>query len=298
MAAEAQSTETLGGVRLARTIAEVRAFVADARAAGERVGLVPTMGALHEGHLSLIDVARCHAERVVVTIFVNPMQFAPSEDFDTYPRPLRDDCAAAAARGAALVFAPSAAQMYTDGFQTHVEVEEVTRDLCGASRPHFFRGVTTVVLKLLNIAMADVAVFGEKDFQQLQTLRRMVRDLDHPTRILGAPTVREADGLAMSSRNARLPAEARTAAAAIPAATEMARSRVAAGETEAEALCADVAAVLKAAGGQVDYVRIACAEELVKLIRVDRPARLFVAVSFGAVRLIDNVALPVSQAGP
>ena len=207
--------ETVAGVQVARTPAQVRAWTQQARAAGKRTALVPTMGALHAGHLTLVTAARQHAEAVIVSVFVNPMQFGPKEDFAAYPRPFEKDCALCAAAGVDLVYAPTAATMYPPGFQSHVAVEQLTQGLCGAARPTHFRGVTTVVLKLLNIAQADVAVFGEKDFQQLQTLKRMAQDLDHPTAVLGAPIAREPDGLAMSSRNVYLTAEERQAAPAI-----------------------------------------------------------------------------------
>lgn len=198
---------------IVRTVPDLRARVAAWRAAGERVAVVPTMGALHAGHISLLDVARGRADRVIATVFVNPTQFAPHEDFDRYPRDEAADAAKLAAGGCNLLYAPDRSVMYPEGFSTVVEVAGVTAPLEGAFRPHFFAGVATVVAKLLIQAGADVAVFGEKDYQQLLLIRRMARDLDLPVEIVGAPTLREADGLAMSSRNAYLSAEERAVAA-------------------------------------------------------------------------------------
>ena len=283
--------ESVAGVRVARTPAEVRAWAAGLREQGKRIALVPTMGALHSGHLTLVALAREHADAVVVSIFVNPMQFAPTEDFSAYPRPFERDCALCAQSAVDLVYAPSAATMYPPGFQTHVEVEELTRGLCGAARPTHFRGVTTVVHKLLNIVLADVAVFGEKDYQQLQALRRMAEDLDHPTRILGAPIAREADGLAMSSRNAYLTASERAAAPAIQRALRDMQAAVAGGERDVARLRSDAVAAMTAAGGRVDYAEIVEPTSLGPLTAIAGPARAIVAVWFGRARLLDNVAL-------
>lgn len=256
-----------------------------------KVALVPTMGALHAGHLSLVREARRHADAVIVSVFVNPAQFAPHEDFAAYPRTLERDCDLTAAADVAWVFAPSPAQMYPQGFQTSVQVQALAGGLCGVSRPHFFGGVALVVLKLLNLAEADVAVFGEKDWQQLQVIRRMARDLDHPTVIVGAPLVRDHDGLALSSRNAYLDAPTRARALAIPRALGATAAAVAGGERDAAVLQASVIQALEAAGGRVDYVAIVDPTELSPLDRVDSSARLAVAAWFGTTRLIDNIAL-------
>ena len=201
--------------------------------AGRRVALVPTMGALHEGHVALVTAARRRAERVVVSIFVNPMQFNRRDDFDRYPRTLDADSAVCAAAGVDAIYAPTAAAMYPEGFQSHVEVARLTEPLCGAARPGHFRGVTTVVTKLFHAVRPDVAVFGEKDFQQLAVIRRMAADLDFGIDVVGVPTVRESDGLAMSSRNRLLSASDREAAQCVPRALDVAEAAVARGETRA-----------------------------------------------------------------
>ena len=274
-------------------VAALRAAIAAARSESPdaRVALVPTMGALHEGHLTLCDRAREHAEHVVVSIFVNPTQFAPHEDLDRYPRTLDADLRALTGRGVRWVFAPSASEVYPPGFQTEVRVTEVSQGLCADSRPHFFGGVALVVLKLLNAAMADVAVFGEKDWQQLQVIRRMARDLNHPTTIVGAPLIRDPDGLAMSSRNAYLDAPTRQAALALPRALADAAAAVTNGTTDAVALRHAAIAAIEAAGGVVDYVTIADEESLQTQDRVASGSRIFAAASFGGTRLIDNLAL-------
>ena len=283
--------EQVAGVQVARTPAEVRAWTTAMRAAGKSTALVPTMGALHAGHLTLVDAARQHAQAVVVSIFVNPMQFGPKEDFAAYPRPFDKDCALCAAHGVDLIYAPSPQTMYPPGFQSHVEVEQLTQGLCGAARPTHFRGVTTVVMKLLNIAMADVAVFGEKDFQQLATLKRMALDLDHPTRVLGAPIARESDGLAMSSRNVYLTAEERAAAPVIHLSLLAGQAALTRGEQDTARLVAGIVAAMQAAGGRVDYVEIVDPLTLVPMVTLDRAARVIVACWFGRARLLDNMDL-------
>ena len=291
-----QPTERIGGLPIVREIAALRAQVAAWRAAEQTVALVPTMGALHEGHLGLIDLARAHVDRVIVSIFVNPTQFAPGEDFATYPRTLARDCELCQGRGAHVVFAPPAAEMYDADFQTRIEVQQLGSGLCGRSRPHFFAGVATVVLKLLNIAMADVAVFGDKDYQQLQVIRRMVRDVNHPTRIVGAPVARAPDGLAMSSRNAYLSSDQRHQAAAIYRGLQLARAAAAAGERDRHGLIELVRAEIEASGGRVDYVDLVDAGSLKSLDRARGSARLAVAAFFGATRLIDNLAIACEPA--
>jgi pantoate--beta-alanine ligase len=283
--------ETISGLPVARTAGQLRAWTRQQRGKGVSLGLVPTMGALHEGHASLVTLARTRVEAVILTIFVNPLQFGPREDFAAYPRQLQADCAKAAQAGATLVFAPDQTSMYPPGFQTHVEVEQLTQGLCGASRPGHFRGVTTVVCKLLNLAMADVAVFGEKDWQQLQAIRRMALDLDHPTEVVGAPIVREAGGLAMSSRNAYLSEDERTRAQAIHRALQRLQAQVQAGILETVPLLAEVEASIVAAGGRMDYAAITDPYGLEPLERVDRPARALVAAWFGPARLLDNLSI-------
>ncbi|MDD9876760.1 MAG: pantoate--beta-alanine ligase [Magnetovibrio sp.] len=274
-----------------RTIADLRDRVAAWRTGGHRVGLVPTMGGLHEGHLSLVRLARERADRVVATLFVNPGQFAPNEDFDAYPRDEAADKSMFADAGAGLLFAPEIAEIYPDGHTTKVEVQGLSQILEGEFRPHFFIGVATVVSKLLIQAMADVAVFGEKDYQQLQVITRMARDLDIPTEIVGAPTVREADGLAMSSRNQYLSEAERAQAPALHATITGIAAAVAEGG-DPDALCREGAAKLEAAGfRQVDYVTVRDAETLAPLEDAGRPGRVLAAAWLGKARLIDNVAV-------
>lgn len=287
----AEAQEVLAGVTLVRTPAALRDLIAQWRQQGDRVGLVPTMGALHEGHVSLVAVARQQAQRVVLTIFVNPLQFGPTEDLDKYPRQLLADCALAASHGVDAIFAPEPAVMYPAGFVTHVTVDDLTLGLCGQTRPGHFRGVTTVVLKLLNLAMADVAVFGQKDWQQLQVIAQMARDLDHPTAIVGAPIVREASGLALSSRNVYLSADERSRAATIYVTLLAVRDRVRAGETNVAVLQSDFAKSMAAAGGRIDYAEVVEPQRLSPLARVTGPAQMIVAVWFGPARLLDNLAL-------
>jgi pantoate--beta-alanine ligase len=274
------------------TISEVRATVALARREGMVVGLVPTMGALHEGHAALIRAARRTAGFVVVSVFVNPTQFGPNEDFSRYPRTPEADQKVCADAGADLIFAPSAAEMYPGGSVTFVEVAQLQDVLCGASRPGHFRGVCTVVLKLFNTVQPDVAVFGAKDFQQARIVRQMVRDLDVPVRVEVEPTVREPDGLALSSRNRYLSPDQRAVAPGIHRALWATRARARAGETDVARLEAALGAELAAIpGARVDYARILDADSLRPVARLDRPAVAAVAVFLGATRLIDNLVI-------
>jgi pantoate--beta-alanine ligase len=273
------------------TITEPRAMQAwseSERAAGRRIALVPTMGALHDGHFELVRVAR-QADRVVVSIFVNPIQFNRRDDFERYPRTLDDDAARCAAAGVDVVYAPTAGAMYPEGFATVVDVAGLSEPLCGRTRPGHFRGVTTVVTKLFNAVRPHRAVFGAKDWQQLAVLRRMAADLDFGIEIVGVPTVREADGLAMSSRNQLLPPEARRAARCVPRALDAAAAAVAAGETTAPALVGRVAAVLAAEPrARLEYAELRDPGTLAELAEVRGPALLAVAAWVGGVRLIDN----------
>jgi pantoate--beta-alanine ligase len=279
---------------IVRTVAEMRAQVRAWKTAGQRVALVPTMGALHEGHLSLVRLARQHADRVVATIFVNPKQFAPHEDFDAYPRGEAADVEKLASVDCDLLFAPNGGEMYAPGFATAVSVSGVSEPLEGAARPQFFGGVATVVAKLFNQSQADVAIFGEKDYQQLQVVKRMARDLDIPIEIIGAPTARADDGLALSSRNAYLSTDERAAAVALPTAMKAAAAAVASGGRIDEAEQAAVAA-LKAAGfGPVDYVEVREASDLSRLGPgpiTGAQGRILVAAWLGKTRLIDNMAV-------
>jgi len=277
---------------IVRTVANLRAQLAAWRAAGERIGLVPTMGALHEGHLSLVHLARQRAERVAASVFVNPTQFAPNEDFEAYPRGEARDAELLAGAGCDLLYAPTAAEMYPQGFATMITVSGVSEPLDGAARPGHFAGVATVVAKLLTQAAPDVAVFGEKDYQQLLVIRRLARDLDLPVEIVGAPTARAPDGLALSSRNAYLSAAERESAPAMQAALQDARARLAEGKTIEQVELTGRAALERAGFGPIDYFEIRNAETLQRFEgpRPDGPVRLLAAARLGTTRLIDNIA--------
>ncbi len=278
-------------MKVLSTPAAMRAWSRDHRGSGRRLGLVPTMGALHDGHLSLVDIARRRTDDVVVSIFVNPLQFDRSADFDAYPRPIDDDVARCRDIGVDAVYAPTAAAMYPPGFQTHVEPGALAAPMEGAARPGHFRGVATVVTKLLTAVRPDVAVFGEKDFQQLAVVRRMACDLDLGIEIVGAPIVREPDGLAMSSRNQRLSPADRLAATCIPRALDAAVTAARTGDL-AVARAAAVAAVDAEPRARLEYVEVFDPHTLRPVTAPDGSARLAIAVWFGDVRLIDNCALP------
>lgn len=279
------------------TIAEVREAVSGARRRGGAVGFVPTMGALHAGHGRLIEVGRAESGLVVVSIFVNPTQFGPGEDFARYPRTPEADLAVCEAAGADVVFRPDVEAMYPSGpSATFVEVPGVSGPLEGARRPGHFRGVATVVLKLLNIVGPDRAYFGEKDYQQLLVIRRMVADLDVPVEIRGVPTVREPDGLAMSSRNRYLDAEERRAATVLSRALDAASRAVAAGERSGDRVRQILRGAVESEGkAQLDYAEVADAATLEPLATLEagRPARALLAAKVGPARLIDNAPLPL-----
>jgi pantoate--beta-alanine ligase len=276
------------------TIGEIRAALDAARAGGARVGMVPTMGALHEGHLSLIRAARAENDVVVVSIFVNPTQFGPYEDYAKYPRNPERDLGLVEQAGGELVFKPSAEEMYAPDRSTWVEVGGLTEGLCGRSRPGHFRGVCTVVTKLFAICEPDRAYFGEKDAQQLAVIQRMVRDLNIPVEIVPCPIVREDDGLAMSSRNARLTPAARAQAPALNRALQAARAAVEGGERSATALDSIIRTVLaEAPMGEIDYVEIVRAGDLAPVTTIAGTCLVALAVRFGDVRLIDNVRVTV-----
>ncbi|NLG83579.1 MAG: pantoate--beta-alanine ligase [Firmicutes bacterium] len=277
---------------LAKTVKEVREAIAAARREGKSIGFVPTMGYLHDGHLALIRRARAENGFVVVSIFVNPTQFGPNEDFARYPRDLARDLDLCRGAGVDLVFAPEVAQMYPPGFQTYVEVEELSQGLCGASRPGHFRGVATVVTKLFNIVTPDRAYFGEKDAQQLRVIKRMVVDLNFPLEIVAVPTVREPDGLAMSSRNTYLSPQERQAALVLYRALCLAKDLFVRGERRAEEILARMRELIAAEPlARIDYVAIVDDETLAPVERIDRPVLVALAVFIGPTRLIDNIVL-------
>ena len=276
---------------IVRSVADLRARITAWRLAGETVAMVPTMGALHEGHLSLVEEGFRRASHVVVSIFVNPTQFAPHEDFQTYPRTEGSDVDKLAALGTDVVFAPNALEMYPLGSVTRVEVAGPALGLETDFRPHFFGGVATVVAKLLVACLPDVAIFGEKDYQQLAVVRQMVRDLMLPVEIVGGATVREADGLAMSSRNAYLSPEERAVAPRLHAEMQTVAATVRAGGDAEAALAAARAALLASGFRQVDYLEIRNAVTLAAPSESGEPLRLLAALWLGRTRLIDNIAV-------
>lgn len=284
-------------MRILRTIPEVRAAIRDARATGATVGLVPTMGAFHDGHLSLMRAAREASDLVLVSLFVNPTQFGANEDLSAYPRDEARDAALAESAGVDILFAPTASEIYPDGFATNIHVAGLTDVLDGASRgAHHFDGVATVVTKLFGIVRPDAAYFGQKDAQQVLVVRRVVRDLDLDVRIIACPIVREADGLAMSSRNVYLDADARVQASALNRALDAGTAVLEAGDPDAGSILSAARRVLADAGIDPEYLELRDAETLRPLARVDRDALLAVAAHVGAARLIDNHVLHVAEA--
>jgi pantoate--beta-alanine ligase len=271
--------------------AAMRTWSDDRRRQGDRLAMVPTMGALHDGHLHLIDAARQHADTVIVSVFVNELQFNQSDDFDAYPRPIDADVDLAAAASVDALYVPTVASMYPEGFDTYVVPGQLAEPMEGAARPGHFRGVTTVVAKLFNAAIPHAALFGEKDYQQLTVIRRMVADLDMGVEIVGVPTVREADGLAMSSRNRRLTPQQRAAAVCIPRALRAAQTRHAAGERDPDRLRRVVASGISAEPlARLEYVDVV---DPITLCSLDDAEHAVIALAawFGDVRLIDNVVL-------
>ena len=276
------------------SVAGLRGAVAAWRAAGLTVALVPTMGALHEGHMALVRAARAHGGRTVVSLFVNPTQFAPDEDFALYPRDPADDLAKLAEAGVEAAFMPPTEAIYPPGFATAVHVDGVTAGLESATRPHFFTGVATVVTKLLLQCLPDVALFGEKDYQQLATVRRLVADLDIPCRIEAVPTVRDADGLALSSRNAYLSAEERRVAPRLFEVLSWMAVALSQGAKSADAVANGTTALRAAGFTPIDYLAVCDAETLAPVESITAPARVLAAAWLGETRLIDNV--PVNPA--
>lgn len=272
-------------------LAEMRTERAAWRNAGERVAVVPTMGALHAGHLSLVKAAKAVADRVVVWLFVNPTQFDNKDDLAKYPRDLQRDSATLEKAGVDLLYAPEVDQVYPEGFATTVSVTGVSEGLCGAHRPGHFDGVATVVTKIFTQTQADVAMFGEKDFQQLQVVKWLVRDLDLTIEIIGCPTLRDADGLAMSSRNERLSESDRAIAPTLHRSMQTAAEAMQTGTPVGEALDKARDAIVAAGFASVEYLELRAEDGLASMAALDRPARLLAAANLGLVRLIDNIAV-------
>ncbi|MBW4963507.1 pantoate--beta-alanine ligase [Sulfitobacter sp. CW3] len=273
------------------TLAGLRARTTAWRKAGETIGVVPTMGALHQGHLSLARAARDTCDRVIVTIFVNPKQFNNPEDLENYPRTEQDDAKKLESIGVDVIYVPDGAQMYPDGFATNVSVGGLTDMLCGAHRPGHFDGVATVVSKLFLQTSADKAFFGEKDYQQLQIVRRMAADLDIPIEVIGCPTIREIDGLAMSSRNLLLSDRARAKAAALPDVMEDMRVALAKGALMSDIVDVAKAKIIAAGFNEVEYLELRDSDQLTSLNKANANSRLFAAAWLAGVRLIDNVGV-------
>ncbi|ABQ69142.1 pantothenate synthetase [Rhizorhabdus wittichii RW1] len=278
-------------MQIVRNIDDLRQEVAKLRISGAPVALVPTMGALHRGHVALVDAARSRGCEVVVSIFVNPTQFGPSEDLDAYPRREAADAAMLDGAGATLLWAPDVATMYPPGFATSISVGGVSERWDGAARPGHFAGVATVVTKLFQQVKPDIAFFGEKDFQQLAVIRRFVADLDIDIEIVGVPTQRDDDGLALSSRNAYLSPEERVTARTLPRALGEAAAAIGRGGDVAAALAAAIARLAEAGFDPIDYVALVDAASLEPIDRLDGPARLIAAARLGGTRLIDNLAV-------
>ncbi len=283
-------------MRIVQSIAELRALRAEWLRAGEKVAFVPTMGNLHAGHIQLVREAKRHAERVVVSIFVNPLQFGANEDLDAYPHTPEEDAAALEAEGVELLFRPEEAELYPNGRQAQTIVDApaaLTDTLCGASRPGHFRGVTTVVAKLFNIVQPELALFGEKDYQQLAVLRRMTADLNMPIELIGVPTVREADGLAMSSRNGYLTADERHIAPGLRRTLLELGARIDSGERDYAELLEDGRAMLELVGFEVDYLELRRADDLGEVEEGDTALILLAAAFLGRARLIDNLLITI-----
>ena len=278
-------------LQIVRSVEDLRDTVNGWKSSGQKCTLVPTMGALHQGHLEIVRMARTLAERTIVSIFVNPIQFNNPSDLASYPRTLETDSRMLSEAGVDLLFAPAQANMYPDGFATKVSVARLSEGLCGAFRPGHFEGVATVVAKLFNQSQADFAVLGEKDYQQLHVVKRMTSDLDIPVTIIAHPTVREPDGLAMSSRNTRLTPEERKVAPELARQLQLAADRFRAGLPTAEICASARASILSAGFSSVEYFELRAERDLMPLQSLTEPARLLVAANLGRVRLIDNIQI-------
>ena len=283
-------------MKVAKTIKSVRKIVETARKKGKKIGLVPTMGALHIGHISLVEKAKQQTNFVVVSIFVNPTQFSPNEDFKKYPRPIKSDLAVCRKAGVDVVFAPTAKQMYPDENLTWVNVEKLTEQLCGRFRPRHFRGVATVCAKLFNIVVPNVAFFGQKDAQQIIVIKRMVADLNMPLKVVVCPTVRQSDGLAVSSRNQYLTEQGRKDATYIYKALKKSRSLIKAGATEGKIIISEMKKMLKQVPSiKIEYISIVDAETLRELEKITGKVLIAAAVKIGSTRLIDNILVDVGK---
>lgn len=281
---------------ITRTIAETRAALAHARAQGNRIGFVPTMGYLHEGHLRLIDIARQHSDFVVVSIFVNPTQFGPHEDFASYPRDFERDRKLCEARGTDLIFAPEVSEIYPERSLITFQIEKLADRLCGARRPGHFNGVVLVVSKLFNIVQPDIAVFGQKDAQQLIIIKRLVQDLNFPVRIIAAPTVREPNGLAMSSRNVYLSPTQRAQSTVLYKSLQRAKALIESGERDPQQIIAEMRKLIATVSeAKIDYIEIVRVSDLQPIEKLDGLVLIALAVYFGKARLIDNIILDVSD---
>lgn len=278
-------------MKIIETIQELKQFVGEQKAAGKSIGLVPTMGYLHEGHQSLMKQARKENDTVIVSDFVNPIQFGPNEDYDAYPRDLAHDMQKACQEGVDVLFVPSVEEMYPQNYATYTEVEGLTENLCGAQRPGHFRGVCTVVLKLFHLTKADRAYFGQKDIQQLMIIRRMAQDLNLDIEIIGLPIVREEDGLAKSSRNKYLSPQERKDALSLSQALQTARMMIGQGERSAEVLRQAMQEIFDKLPCTIDYIKIVDRETLKDTDSVDRPSIIALAIKFGNTRLIDNMTV-------
>lgn len=278
-------------MKVLKSTTELKSYVREVQEAGKSIGLVPTMGYLHEGHLSLMKKAREENDIVIVSDFVNPIQFGPNEDYDAYPRDLERDAELAKSVGVDIVFAPSVEEMYPSHFSTFVEVEGLTEHLCGAQRPGHFRGVCTVVMKLFHLTRADRAYFGKKDIQQLMILRRMAEDMNMKVEIVGLPIIREEDGLAKSSRNKYLSETQRKDALVLSRALKAAKKLIDGGERRSEKLVEEMKTVIESVPCDVDYLKIVDRDTLEDTVTVEKPSVIALAVRFGTTRLIDNMTV-------